>query len=126
MELYYYHAFVKDVYDGDSVTLDIDLGFNTLLKDQKVRLYGINAPEIKGYTRPEGIISRDWLRNKILHKNIIIRTRRSKKYMFDLKLSKNHKKGKFGRWVASIFIGSDIASVNEESVRLGFAVERIY
>jgi endonuclease YncB( thermonuclease family) len=43
--LYFYKAEVRDVHDGDTVTADIDLGFSTWLHDQKLRLYGINAPE---------------------------------------------------------------------------------
>ena len=45
---YLYKAFVTDVYDGDTITVDIDLGFWTTLHKQKIRLYGINTPELKG------------------------------------------------------------------------------
>ena len=30
-----YRAFVKKVYDGDTITVDFDLGFDILLKNQK-------------------------------------------------------------------------------------------
>lgn len=42
--MYEYRAFVRKVYDGDTITVDIDLGFEVLLKNQKLRLYGINTP----------------------------------------------------------------------------------
>jgi endonuclease YncB( thermonuclease family) len=59
--LYNYRAFVTGVYDGDSITVDIDLGFNNWMKNQKVRLYGINTPELRGEERPSGLIARDRL-----------------------------------------------------------------
>ena len=33
--MYEYRAFVRKVYDGDTVTVDIDLGFDVVLKAQK-------------------------------------------------------------------------------------------
>ena len=35
------------VVDGDTVDCDIDLGFGVWLKNQRIRLYGINAPETR-------------------------------------------------------------------------------
>jgi endonuclease YncB( thermonuclease family) len=43
--MYEYAAKVKRVIDGDSIVLDIDLGFDVILKDQSIRLLGIDAPE---------------------------------------------------------------------------------
>ena len=45
--MYTYIATIKKVYDGDTVTVDIDLGFNINLYNQHVRLLGINTPEIR-------------------------------------------------------------------------------
>ena len=58
---YNYRAIVKSVHDGDTFTVDIDLGFGVWLKDQNIRLYGINAPEVKGEFRSLGFTSRDRL-----------------------------------------------------------------
>ena len=63
--LYYYRAETTDVYDGDTVTVNIDLGFSTWLHDQKLRLFGINAPEVKSNEKDRGIKSRDFLRAKL-------------------------------------------------------------
>jgi endonuclease YncB( thermonuclease family) len=46
--LYTYKAQITEVYDGDTVTADIDLGFHTWRRDEKLRLYEINAPEMRG------------------------------------------------------------------------------
>ena len=89
--LYNYRALVMSVYDGDSITVDIDLGFNNWMKNQKVRLYGIDTPEIRGEERPGGLIARDRLRELILDKEIVIKSYRDKT-------------GKYGRWLATIFI----------------------
>lgn len=53
--LYYYRAFVENVYDGDTITCSIDCGFNFLMKKQKIRLLGIDTPEIRGEEREKAI-----------------------------------------------------------------------
>ena len=46
--MYEYRATVISVYDGDTITVDIDLGFGIVLRKQKLRLYGLNTPEVRG------------------------------------------------------------------------------
>ena len=58
MKPYFYKAKIISVYDGDTVTAVMDLGFNITNKI-KIRLHGINAPEIRGKKRPEGLKSKD-------------------------------------------------------------------
>lgn len=50
-----YYAKVNKVIDGDTINIDIDLGFNTFLCDQDVRLLGIDAPESKTSSKIEKI-----------------------------------------------------------------------
>ena len=57
-EPYEYNAIVTKVYDGDTITVDIDLGLGVWLKKQTIRLYGINTPELRGDEREEGLESR--------------------------------------------------------------------
>ncbi len=45
--MYDYMATLVRVIDGDTVDCDIDLGFGVWLKNQRVRLYGINTPETR-------------------------------------------------------------------------------
>ena len=104
--MYEYKAYVQKVYDGDTITVDIDLGFGIILKKQVLRLIGIDAPELRGLEREEGIKARDELRGRILYKNVLIRT-------------KKDKKGKYGRWLAVIFY--DEKNINEWLLRRGFA-----
>ena len=43
--MYEYRAKVIKVIDGDTVDVDIDLGFGVWLKDERVRIMGIDTPE---------------------------------------------------------------------------------
>jgi micrococcal nuclease len=44
--MYEYKATVKRVIDGDSLVLDIDLGFYMFMNETKIRLYGLDTPEM--------------------------------------------------------------------------------
>ena len=106
--MYEYRALVRKVYDGDTVTVDIDLGFDVVLKGQKIRLLKINAPEVRGKERPEGLKSRDALRKKIGNKWIKIKTQKDKK-------------GKYGRWLGELWIEDEC--VNDWLITEGYAGE---
>lgn len=107
--LYHYRAKYVRAYDGDTVTLDIDLGFETWLNNQTIRLYGIDTPEIRGDERQEGLKSRDYVRDRLENANNII-----------LKTYKD-KKGKYGRWLAEIFVDGE--NLNHTLVGLGLATK---
>lgn len=113
--LYIYKALVTKVYDGDTITVDIDLGMGIWFRGQKIRLEGINTPEIRGEEREHGLVSRNWLRNKILNKEIIIRTTKDKK-------------GKYGRWIGEIWFNNEgvFENINSLLVSLGMAEEVEY
>ncbi len=44
--MYEYKATVKRIIDGDSLVLDIDLGFYMFMNETKIRLYGLDTPEM--------------------------------------------------------------------------------
>lgn len=44
---YIYSCEVIRVIDGDTVDVNIDLGFNVILYSQRLRLFGINTPEVR-------------------------------------------------------------------------------
>ena len=112
-QLYNYRAVVTGVYDGDSITIDIDLGFNNWMKNQKVRLLGINTPEIRGEERPDGLVARDRLRELILDKEIII-------------TSYKDKSGKYGRWLATVFLKQDGMFENINTLLLHEGLAEVY
>jgi micrococcal nuclease len=43
--MYQYRAKVNRIIDGDSIVLDIDLGFDIWMNNQSIRIYGIDTPE---------------------------------------------------------------------------------
>ena len=104
--MFNYKAQVKSVYDGDTITVDIDLGFGVFLRDQKIRLLGIDTPEVRGKERQQGLISRDRLRERIDGKKITIRTKKAKK-------------GKYGRWLGEIWYEEE--SINDWLLTEGLA-----
>ena len=112
-QLFNYWAIVTGVYDGDSITIDIDLGFNNWKKNQKVRLFGINTPEIRGEERPDGLVARDRLRELILDKEIII-------------TSYKDKSGKYGRWLATVFLKQDGMFENINTLLLAEGLAKVY
>jgi len=116
INLYQYRAFVTKVYDGDTITVEIDLGFNSFIKGEKVRLNRINAPEITGNTREKGLLARDYLRSLILEKEILLETIKDKK-------------GKYGRYLGEIFvkdINENWININDQLVEKGFANYKDY
>ena len=106
--MYNYKAKIIDVYDGDTVTALVDLGF-LHFQEMKLRLYGINTPELRGPEREQGLIVRDILRDMILDKEVTIR-------------SYKDKQGKYGRYLANIVL-EDGLEVNQWLVDNGHAVE---
>ena len=111
MDVYTYKAFVTSVYDGDTITCDIDCGFGVVLKKQKIRLYGLNAPEVRGESKDLGIVTRDKLRERILNKDIYLKTLKDKK-------------GKYGRYIGTVFV--DDENINEWLVENNLAVKAEY
>ena len=107
---YEYQAEIISVYDGDTVTAQIDLGFHVSIVE-KLRLARINAPEVRGKERPKGVISRDELRKKILNKAVIIHTIKDRK-------------GKYGRYLADIILNGK--NINDWLVNSGLAEYKEY
>ena len=108
---YKYKAKVVAIYDADTITVDIDLGFFMVMRNQRVRLYGINAPEMRGVDKPKGIKSRDWLRGAILNTEVELETFKDKK-------------GKYGRWLATVY--KDGVDLNAALVERGLAEVNFY
>jgi micrococcal nuclease len=109
--LFNYKAKIVKVYDGDTVTAEVDLGFKVSFTI-KVRLFGIDTPEIRGEERPEGLIARDKVREMILDKEVIIRTIKDST-------------GKYGRYLGVIYTLEGI-NLNEWLVENGYAVVAEY
>lgn len=103
---YLYWALCVGVYDGDSVTLDISLGLGVYMHNQKVRLLGIDTPELRGEERPLGLQARDRLRELILDKWLLVET------VFD-------RTGKYGRLLGVLY--KDGVDINKLLLDEGYA-----
>ena len=49
----YFGVVLNRVIDGDSMDIDIELGFGVVLKNQRLRISGIDTPELR--TRDENV-----------------------------------------------------------------------
>jgi len=115
-QAYVYKAHVVRVYDGDTCTVDIDLGLSTWIHGEKIRLHRIDAPEIRGSEREQGLKSRDHLRRLILDRDIILQTIKDRK-------------GKYGRYLGEIWVldeNGNQYNVNDRMMADGYAVEYKY
>lgn len=78
-----YEVRILDVYDGDTVTLEYDLGFG-LKRVSKARLYGINTPEIKGAEAKLGAKARAFLIDLCKENKVVAKIEGQDKYGRDL------------------------------------------
>lgn len=108
---YQYRADIVDVYDGDTITADIDLGFNTWRRGEKLRLYGLDTPEVRGPDKALGLIARDALAGRILGKQVTICTIKDEN-------STEEEREKYGRYLAKVYIGDEL--VNDWMIGQGF------
>jgi micrococcal nuclease len=113
--MYQYKATVTDVHDGDTFKAIVDLGF-FVQKKETFRMYGMNAPELKGDTKEAATKSRDELRDLILGKEVIIKSFRA-----DTSL----KQEKYGRFLVkvTVMVHGVPLDVNAYMVTNGFAVK---
>ncbi len=113
---YIYDAVAVSAYDADTVRFDIDKGFGDWRHNEPMRLYGIDAPEMRGLEKVQGKIARDALRNLIIGKKVVVETFKDKK-------------GKYGRYLVIIYLPMDDRStlnVNDWLVSNGYAVQATY
>lgn len=97
--MYEYKCDVLKVIDGDTVDVDIDLGFGVVLKDERVRIVGIDTPESRTSDKVEDIFgeaAKARVKELMSNEDIILKTQVSK--------SGEDMKGKFGRILGDFII----------------------
>jgi micrococcal nuclease len=92
--MYSYNAVVRRIVDGDTLRLDIDLGFNVWLHNIPIRLARVQAPEGQ---YPE---IRQFL-EQYLGKKVLI---------------SSHSKDKYGRWITEVFVEVDAGEIQQRSL----------
>jgi micrococcal nuclease len=109
--MYEYAVTIKRVVDGDTVDVDIDLGFGVVLVKERVRIMGIDTPESRTRDLVEkkfGLAAKQKLKD-ILGKKAI------------LKCQKYDAKGKFGR-ILGDFSTADGQMATKILIETGHAV----
>jgi len=100
---------ITRIVDGDTVDLDIDLGFGITLS-HRVRLKGINAPETKTLNLEEknkGVQARLWLEKELSKPgDWVIETTKEDKY---------------GRILGTLYLVGEPVTVNERMLNEGIA-----
>ena len=103
--MYEYSATYVKNYDGDTVHLAVDAGFNVTIFE-RFRLLGINCPEMHGSDKAKAIKARDYLRSLLEGKKLVINTEKGQE--------------KYGRWLLKISVNG--LDVNQHMVESGHAV----
>ena len=109
-----YDAKVLKVVDGDTVDVDIDLGFGIVLTDERVRIMGIDTPESRTSDQIEklfGLAAKERLKELLGEEAVLIT--KDDKHGEDMK-------GKFGRVLGDFRVGGK--TVTEILIEEGHAV----
>ena len=112
--MYEYKCKIIKVVDGDTGDVDIDLGFGMWIKDERVRIMGIDTPESRTRDKVEkkfGLASKAKLKS-LLGKSGVLKTQVNKKG--------EDMKGKFGRILGDFIVGTK--KVSKIMCEEGFAV----
>ena len=104
---------INKVVDGDTIDVDIDLGFGLTLK-QRVRLKGINAAETRTLNLEEkekGLEAKEWIKKELS---------REGEWIID-----TTKEDKYGRILGTLYLVGDPVTINERMLNNGIAVSYI-
>ena len=108
--MYDYQCTIVRVVDGDTVDVDIDLGFDTWRRSERIRLYGVDTPECRTLDAEEkaaGLLAKEFVEDA-LHVGGTYRLQ-------------TKEKGKFGRYLGTIYLTDD-TSINAALVTEHLAV----
>ncbi|MDC0308778.1 thermonuclease family protein [bacterium] len=113
--MYEYRARINRVVDGDTVDVDIELGFGVVLSDERVRIMGIDTPESRTSDKVEKLFGKAAKAKlqELLGEVSILKTQIAK--------DGEDMKGKFGR-VLGDFITEDGRMVTEVMQEAGHCV----
>jgi micrococcal nuclease len=111
--MYEYHVKkVTNVVDGDTIDVEIDLGFDISFSS-RVRLAGIDTPESRTTNKAEkvlGLEAKEYVKSKVKEaKDVVIKT------------EKMDSSEKYGRILGWLFLDGSKVSVNEQMIADGYA-----
>ena len=108
--MYEYNCKIERVVDGDSIIVDIDLGFGLWIHGESIRLFGVDCPECRSRDKKEkaaGLAAKDFVTRRLQHGGTYTLTTKEK--------------GKFGRYLGVISF-EDGTSINAALVEENLAV----
>lgn len=108
--LYRYAASLVRVVDGDTVVLEIDLGFN-IRHRAHVRLFGVNTPELRAPTKSAGLDAKMFAATWFWGAPPLY-----------IESNRYDEREKYGRILATIFRADDPVSLNDALLSAGLAV----
>ena len=105
---YLYRATVLNVVDGDTIDVEVDLGFS-LRATHRLRLLGINTAEMHADASKERELAKTAKEEtaKLVGKKVMIET---------------EKTDSFGRYLATIFVDGEKQSFNDLMIKKGLAI----
>jgi micrococcal nuclease len=95
--MYEYECTIRKVVDGDSIILDIDLGFSHWIHNESIRLYGIDTPECRTRDAEEkaaGLLAKKFVEDTL--------------HVGGTYKLQTREKGKFGRYLGTIKINGEL------------------
>ena len=113
--MYEYRCKVVKIVDGDTVDVDIDLGFGVWLKKERIRMFGIDTPESRTRDLDEkkyGLMAKEFITKLLDDKGgIVLKTRKDAE-------------GKYGRILGELWRTTDFAdtSINDLMIKNHHAV----
>ena len=108
----YFVKEVKNVVDGDTIDVIIDLGFDILFAS-RVRLAGIDTPESRTTDKAEkalGLESKEYLKKNLKDAKPIV-----------IKTEKMNSSEKYGRILGWLYVNGDTESLNDKMINDGYA-----
>ena len=103
---------VTAVVDGDTIDVDIDLGFSVSFS-QRVRLAGIDTPESRTSDKAEkalGLEAKEYLKSKLKDAKVVV-----------IKTEKPDSSEKYGRILGWLYVDGDTISINDHMIEDGYA-----
>jgi micrococcal nuclease len=107
--MYEYNCKIRRIVDGDSIIVDIDLGFGLWIHGESIRLFGVDCPECRSRDKEEkaaGLAAKKFVSKRL---------QRGGTYTLSTK-----GKGKFGRYLG--VISDEAGSVNDALIENHLAV----
>lgn len=98
--MYQYKAIIQNVVDDDTLTINIDLGLSVWVNNEKIRLLGVNTPEVYGVKKG----SAEWTRGNSASEFVKVILKEKDEIIIE---TVKDRKEKYGRYLAVVYVKID-------------------